>query len=240
MLDRTEQRIVGVLIEKERTVPDTYPMSENALIDGCNQKSNREPCMELRQFQVAGTLMSLMEKGWIARIDGGSRVIKYRHKVVEQLGLSSSELAILAELLLRGPQAPGALKPRVARMGFFSDPEQIESVLRAMARRPQPVVAQLLMAPRERDRRWRHLLGDGSEVAASGETEANVNPATLALPALHKTPATPATPAAPATPATPAAPAAPALGQIEIALRVTRLEAEVALLKAALIKLALI
>jgi uncharacterized protein YceH (UPF0502 family) len=165
MLDRTEQRIVGVLVEKEVTVPDTYPMSENALVDGCNQKNNRDPVMELAPFQVAGATMSLLEKGWIARIDGGGRVPKYRHKVVERLALTPPELAVLCELLLRGPQAPGALKPRVQRLGFTGTPEQIAAVLEQLASRAQPIVEQLTQRPRERDRRWQHLLGDGSEAA---------------------------------------------------------------------------
>ena len=214
MLDRTELRILGVLIEKERTVPDIYPMSENALVDGCNQKSNRDPVMEVQPFQLAGALMSLQEKGWIGRLDGVSRVTKYRHKVVERLGLREHEIAVLAELLVRGPQAPGALKPRVLRMGYAADPEQIEATLKAMASRPQPLVAQLPLAPRERDRRWQHLLGDGSEVSSGASVDDSE--------------------AAPAPSI--AAPAA-AVGASDLALRVARLEADVAALKASLAEL---
>lgn len=166
-LDRTEQRIVGVLIEKQRTVPDTYPLSENALVDGCNQKSNRDPITELVSFQVAGALMALQQKGVVAKVDGGARVAKFRHKLDEVLPGAPNELAVLAELLLRGPQAPGALKPRVARMGYHASPEQIDELLRQMASRKPPLVEQLPLAPRERDRRWRHLLGDGSELSAA-------------------------------------------------------------------------
>jgi len=82
-LDRTEQRIVGVLVEKQLTVPDSYPMSENALVDGCNQKSNRDPVTELATFQVAGALMAMQQKGLVAKIDGGGRVAKYRHRLDE-------------------------------------------------------------------------------------------------------------------------------------------------------------
>lgn len=167
MLDRTEQRIVGVLIEKELSVPDVYPMSENALIDGCNQKSNREPVTELRDFQVAGALMALQDKGWVARIDGGGRVAKFRHRVVDRLQLDRKQLAVLAELLLRGPQAAGALKPRVARMGCHGTAEEVEAVLRGLASRAEPLVELLPLRPRERDPRWRHLLGDGSELEAT-------------------------------------------------------------------------
>jgi uncharacterized protein len=217
MLDRTELRVLGVLIEKERTVPDIYPMSENALIDGCNQKSNRDPVMEVQPFQLAGVLMSLQEKGWIGRLDGVSRVTKYRHKVVERLGLREHEIAVLAELLVRGPQAPGALKPRVLRMGYAADPEQIEATLKAMASRPQPLVEQLPLAPRERDRRWRHLLGDGSEVSATSSAE-DADQASAPSP-MHS-----------------AAPSSAAAGS-DLAVRVARLEAEVAALKASLAEL---
>lgn len=161
MLDRTEQRILGVLIEKEATVPDTYPLTENALRAGCNQSNNRDPVMELQPFELVGAMMSLMEKGWISRIDGSGRATKYRHKVVERLGLRPDELAIFAELLLRGPQAPGALKPRIARFGVQAEPAEIEAALQRMAARPQPLVALLPLGPRERDRRFTLLIAEG-------------------------------------------------------------------------------
>ncbi|MBX3463106.1 MAG: DUF480 domain-containing protein [Planctomycetes bacterium] len=162
-LDRTGQRIVGVLIEKQLAVPDSYPLSENALVDGCNQKSNRDPAMELASFQVAGALMALQEAGWVARVEGGGRVARFRHRLTEELGVDAGDLAVLAELLLRGPQAPGALKPRVARMGLAASPEAIEQRLRGLAARTPPLVELLPLGPRERDARWRQCLGDGSE-----------------------------------------------------------------------------
>lgn len=168
-LDRTEQRIVGVLIEKQLSVPDSYPMSENALVDGCNQKSNRDPITELASFQVAGALMALQEKGFVARIEGAGRVPKWKHRAVEQWQVDAKDLAILAELLLRGPQAPGALKVRVARMGNHGAPEEIDAALRRLAERKPPLVELLPLGPRERDRRWRHLLGDGTEQHAAAE-----------------------------------------------------------------------
>ena len=192
MLDRTEQRIVGVLIEKEATVPDTYPMSENALVDGCNQKNNRDPVMGLEQFQVAGALMALVEKGWVTRVDGHGRVIKYRHRVVDRLALTPPELAVLCELLVRGAQAPGALKPRVARLGFTAEPPQIEALLQKMAGRPDALVAQMPLAPRERERRWRHLLGSdddatvaGTEPASAGIGAVGATPSAVVRPGLE-------------------------------------------------------
>ncbi len=169
-LDRTEQRIVGVLIEKQFSVPDTYPMSENALVSGCNQQNNRDPITELVAFQVAGAVMSLQEKGVVARVDGGGRVPRFRHKLDEVLQLSAHELAVVAELLLRGPQAPGALKPRVARMGYHGTPEQIEELLRGLSQRSPGLVEQLPLGPRERDRRWQHRLGDGAAATPAGES----------------------------------------------------------------------
>lgn len=160
-LDRTEQRIVGVLIEKQRTVPDTYPMSENALVAGCNQKSNRDPVMDLQSFEVAGACMALHQREVLARVEGGGRVVKFRHKLDERLGVGDDALAVLCELLLRGPQAPGALKPRVARLGFHGSPAQIEGVLQDLAAHAPPLVTRLAKRPRERDHRWAHLLGPG-------------------------------------------------------------------------------
>jgi uncharacterized protein YceH (UPF0502 family) len=218
MLDRTEQRIVGVLIEKERTVPDTYPLSENALVDGCNQKNNRDPVLELQPFQVAGALMSLQEKGWVARVDGVSRVTKWKHRFGERLGLGDAEIAIFAELLLRGPQAPGALKPRVARLGFAGEPAQIESVLQKLAGRPQPLVEQLPLGPRERDRRWRHLVGDGSEQQPEREAGREVGGGAAAPAALPDLPE-------------PREPREPRPDDA-LAARVARLERDVAELKA--------
>lgn len=165
-LDRTEARIVGVLIEKQRTVPDTYPMTENALVTGCNQKNNRDPVMDLEPFEVAGACMALHQREVIARVEGGGRAAKFRHKLDELLGVGDDALAVLCELLVRGPQAPGALKPRVARLGFHGTPAQIDDVLRDLAARPRPLVALQPKRPRERDARWAHLLSPGGGVAA--------------------------------------------------------------------------
>lgn len=186
-LDRTEQRIVGVLIEKQRTVPDTYPLSEKALLNGCNQSSNRDPVMSLETFELAGALMALHGRDVVRRVEGGGRVAKYRHRLDELLDVGDNQLAVLAELMLRGPQAPGALKARVARMGFHGTPEQVEAVLREMAAAEPPLCAQEPKRPRERDHRWRHLLGDGSEVQAIEDTAsdsgAGLAPASASAPA---------------------------------------------------------
>jgi uncharacterized protein YceH (UPF0502 family) len=164
-----------VLVEKQLSVPDSYPLTENALKDGCNQKSNRDPLTEFETFQVAGALMALQQRGAVARVEGGGRTAKFRHRLTEELHVDSRELAVLAELLLRGPQAPGALKPRVARMGLFATPQEIEELLGGLARRSPPLVEHLPLGPRERERRWCHLLGpalQGQEPRAAARTEA--------------------------------------------------------------------
>src|SRR5688572_17251648 len=115
-LDRTEQRVLGVLIEKELSVPEIYPLTLHALVAGCNQKSNREPVLALEEFEVEGAVTSLCLKDWAARREG-SRTVKFVHRTESMLGVGADEKAILAELLLRGPQTPNELKPRLSRMG---------------------------------------------------------------------------------------------------------------------------
>ena len=166
-LEPTEQRILGVLIEKELAVPDSYPLTENALLGGCNQKSNRDPVLALEDFQLSGALASMMEKRIVLRVSvAGSRTVRYRHQCDEVLGLNGREKAVLAELLLRGPQAPGALKPRVARMGMAATPAEILVVLEGLrARADGALVEQQPRRPRERDQRWTHLMGADAEEA---------------------------------------------------------------------------
>jgi hypothetical protein len=162
MLDRTEQRIVGVLLEKELAVPDSYPLTLNALVAACNQKSNRDPEMALEEFEVQGALMSLRLKEWVAESErDGGRTARYRHQVERKLQIDAREKAVVAELLLRGPQTPMELKARVPRMGFAAaGPADVEAVLQALANRTTgALVEQMARAPRERDARWAHLLG---------------------------------------------------------------------------------
>ncbi|MCB9883997.1 MAG: DUF480 domain-containing protein [Planctomycetes bacterium] len=203
-LDPTGQRIVGVLIEKQLSVPDSYPLTENSLLAGCNQSSNRDPVGEYESFQIAGALMALHEQNWVARVEGAGRVPKYRHRADERLGADPKVLAVMAELLLRGPQAPGALKPRVARMGYHAEPAAIEALLRGLAEQRPPLVEQLPLGPRERDRRWRHLLGPRAESSV---------------------------PRASAAPQPAPAPAAATAAPPDLASRVEALEAEVAALR---------
>ncbi len=186
-LDRLEQRIVGVLIEKQMTVPDAYPLTVNALVTGCNQKNNRDPQMSVEAYEVEGAIRSLMDKDWVREMDkAGGRVLRYEHVAGEQLGVENADLALLAELLIRGPQGPGALKTRASRMKPFGSPAEVESRLKALAARPVPYVEVLERRPREQQARWRHLLGKpfeaGSEEEADAEREADAALPTSAAP----------------------------------------------------------
>jgi uncharacterized protein len=128
-LSAIERRVLGVLIEKAKTTPENYPLSLNALRTGCNQKSNRAPMMQLEDDQVAEALESLRQSGAVAEIQGGARVDKYRHLAYEWLGVDKVELAVMAELLLRGTQTVGELRGRAARMEPIKDLPQLQPVL---------------------------------------------------------------------------------------------------------------
>ncbi|MBI5850762.1 MAG: DUF480 domain-containing protein [Planctomycetes bacterium] len=181
MIDAILQRIVGVLVEKELTVPDSYPLTENSLLVGCNQKSNRDPEMAVTATDLHPALLALREDGWIVRVEGGGRVVRYRHKVMERLNIDKAQMIVMVELLLRGPQAPGALKPRIARMGLDLEPTQIEGVLAALAaHQPVPLVERLPRRPRERDHRFGHLLGPRPE-STHGDPDDGDEPASPAV-----------------------------------------------------------
>ncbi len=175
MLDPVEQRVLGVLMEKELAVPDSYPMTEATLLAGCNQKSNRDPEMALESHDLHMALQSLREKQLVIRVDGSSRSAKYRHDVDTMLGLDQGQRAVLCELLIRGPQAPGALKPRVSRMDYHANPHEILDLLEALAARGgTKLVEQQPKRPRERDQRWGHLLGPREDEGEEGPPAATV------------------------------------------------------------------
>jgi uncharacterized protein YceH (UPF0502 family) len=128
-LDRVERRVLGVLIEKGKTTPDNYPLSLNALKNGCNQKSNRFPSMQLEEDEIEEVIERLREAGAVAVIQGGARVDKYRHLAYEWLGVDKVELAVMGELLLRGAQTVGELRGRAARMEPIKDLGELRPVL---------------------------------------------------------------------------------------------------------------
>src|SRR5438874_1712888 len=134
VLDVAERRVLGVLIEKAKTTPDVYPMSLNALVTGCNQKSNRDPVLGLTDVEVEDTLTDLQKLALATRVESG-RVEKWRHLLYEQWHVGKGEIAVLAELLLRGPQTEGDLRTRVSRMEPVEDLDALRAVLHPLVQR---------------------------------------------------------------------------------------------------------
>jgi uncharacterized protein YceH (UPF0502 family) len=161
VLEPEDQRILGSLLEKQTTVPGSYPLTANALRAACNQTSNREPVVDFDQQTVERTARALKERGLLRIVwsDTGRRTLKYHQILDERLGLEPNERALLTVLLLRGPQAPGELRTRTERLHPFADRGEVEACLRRMAQRPQPLVRELERRPGQQDRRWVHLLG---------------------------------------------------------------------------------
>jgi uncharacterized protein YceH (UPF0502 family) len=162
-LSALEARVIGCLIEKQITTPDQYPLSLNALVAACNQKSNRHPVMDLDEGTVQGTLDQLSRRHLVIEKSGfGSRVPKYQHRFCNTefgtLKLTPQELAVVCELLLRGPQTAGELRTRASRMAPFSDLTQVEAALEALiSREDGPFVVRLPREPGRRDSRYAHL-----------------------------------------------------------------------------------
>ena len=173
ILDPEDQRILGSLLEKQTTVPASYPLTANALRAACNQTSSREPVVDFDEQTVERTARSLKERGLLRIVwsDTGRRTLKYHQILDERLGLVPDERALLTVLLLRGPQSPGELRPRTERLHPFADRGEVEACLRRMAGRPQPLVHELERRPGQQDRRWVHLLGSAAEPSgAAAET----------------------------------------------------------------------
>jgi uncharacterized protein len=175
-LDSLEARVIGCLIEKQVTTPDQYPLSLNALVGACNQKSNREPVLNLDEATVQGTLDGLSRKHLLLERSGfGSRVPKYQHLFCNTeygtLKFSPQELAVVCELLLRGPQTPGELRSRASRMAKFGDVSEVEAVLQALQDRESgPLVARLPREPGRRESRYMHLFS-GEPVPQAAEED---------------------------------------------------------------------
>ena len=172
-LDPHEARVIGCLIEKQITTPDQYPLSLNALTNACNQKSNRDPVLALDEATVQQTVDRLSRKHLLFEKSGfGSRVAKYQHCFCNTefsgLKFTPQELAIVCELLLRGPQTPGELRGRAARMAEFADAAAVESALETLAQRPGgALVARLPREPGRRESRYAQLFS-GTAVLESG------------------------------------------------------------------------
>ena len=159
-LTETEVRVLGSLIEKDITTPEYYPLSLNALVNACNQKTNRDPVMQLDEDAVRGALDCLQEQRLAGPARGAdSRVTKYEQRLQEVFNFTRPEIAVLCVLLLRGPQTPGELRGRAERMHRFEAFEDVQSALQKLMQREPPLVKVLPRQPGTKESRYAHLLG---------------------------------------------------------------------------------
>ncbi|EMB4336417.1 YceH family protein [Citrobacter freundii] len=188
-LTATEARVIGCLLEKQVTTPEQYPLSVNGVVTACNQKTNREPVMNLSESDVQEQLDNLVKRHFLRTVSGfGNRVTKYEQRFCNSefgnLKLSAAEVAVITTLLLRGAQTPGELRSRASRMYEFSDMAEVESTLENLATREDgPYVIRLAREPGKRESRYMHLFcGEVDEAvaaadelpAASGDLQARV------------------------------------------------------------------
>jgi uncharacterized protein YceH (UPF0502 family) len=158
VLSLLETRVIGVLCEKQHTVPDTYPLSLNALVAGCNQKTSRHPIIEVIEAEVVAAIDSLKGPALVIESSGG-RVTRFAHNMERALQLPSQAIAILTVLMLRGPQTSGELRINCERLHKFADISAVEGFLEELAERPEgPMVVELPRQPGSRENRWAHLL----------------------------------------------------------------------------------
>lgn len=184
MLSAVEGRVLGSLLEKERTVPDQYPMSLHALMVACNQATNRDPVLALSEPEVDQAVTSLKAHG-LARLvhpTHGRGVTKYRQVLVEKLLLGKDDAAVLTLLLLRGPQTPGELRNRSERLHRFETPAEVEQVLHRLAERGEPLVRKLERQPGQKEARWQQLLADEQAGSASETMGAEAPMTVVGLP----------------------------------------------------------
>ena len=176
-LTPNEARVIGCLLEKQRTTPEHYPLSLNALTNACNQKSNRDPVLDLDESAVRDTVDALIKNGYVSEKTGfGSRVTKYQHRFCNtefgELKLSDQEVSVVCVLLLRGPQTPGELRTRTERLCRFRDIQQVESTLdNLMQREDGPFVTKLPREPGKREARFAHLFGAAAEPQDASHSE---------------------------------------------------------------------
>lgn len=179
-LNGTEARVIGCLLEKQVTTPEQYPLSVNAVTMACNQKTNREPVMNLSEHDVQEVLDALVKRHYLRTVSGfGNRVTKYEQRFCNSefgdLKLSSAEVAVITTLLLRGAQTPGELRTRASRMHEFSDMQEVEQTLEGLAAREDgPYVVRLAREPGKRESRYMHLFsGDVDISVKSSATDMN-------------------------------------------------------------------
>jgi uncharacterized protein len=176
ILSDVETRVLGALIEKELTTPEYYPLSLNSLVNACNQKSNRDPVMSLDENAVSQALRSLDKEGLAGPADAiDNRVAKFGHRLQEAFNFDRREIAVLCELLLRGPQTPGELRSRAERMHHFDDLGQVQLTLQRLAQREPPVVKVLPRQPGTKEARYVQLLsGDVQPETPRATPEAEI------------------------------------------------------------------
>lgn len=169
-LSLLETRVLGVLVEKQHTVPDTYPLTLNALVSGCNQKTSRQPILEATEAEVQSVLDHLKSLSLVVESSGG-RVMRYAHNAGRVLGVPPQSVALLATLMLRGPQTAGELRINSERLHPFSDISAVEAFLDELAARPDgALVSELARLPGTRETRWAHRLSGEPEAAAAEAT----------------------------------------------------------------------
>ena len=173
--DQVELRVLGCLLEKQRTTPDAYPLTLNSLRLACNQSTNRDPVVDYGESEIRGALERLGRRGWTRMASWGGRAMKYRHILGDALGVSNGELALLAVLILRGPQTPGELKGRSERLHAFDSLDEVEQTLAALSERE--LVRALPRRPGQKEQRYEQLLGDATEEEDSAEPLAAAEPA---------------------------------------------------------------
>lgn len=179
-LSLLETRVLGVLVEKQHTVPDTYPLTLNALVAGCNQKTSRHPILEASEAEVQASLDHLKGLSLVVESSGG-RVMRHAHNAGRVLGLPPQSVALLATLMLRGPQTTGELRINCDRLHRFSDISSVEAFLEELAARPAgALVRELARAPGTRETRWAHLLSgepdhDAATTAPAGAEAVTVS-----------------------------------------------------------------
>jgi uncharacterized protein len=166
-----EARVLGVLVEKQHTVPDTYPLSINSLVAGCNQKTARQPVIDASEAEVLTAVDALKTLSLVFE-SSGSRVTKVEHNLGRVLSLPSQAVALLAVLMLRGPQTSAELRLNSERLHRFADISSVEGFLNELADKPTPMVVKLQRAPGEREARWAHLLCGEVSAASAAATVA--------------------------------------------------------------------
>jgi hypothetical protein len=211
-LTADEARVLGVLIEKAQTTPESYPLTVNAIVNGANQKNNRHPLTSIDEGDAMSAVIGLRNKGLIVQQDGpGQRVPKFRHQFKEKTGLNTPEMVILAELFLRGPQTLGELRGHASRMHPLESLEMVRSTLEQLMNKPEPLVKRLAPAPGSRAERYVQLMCPGLHEVVEGEA---------------------------GEPAPAERPLTAGGGSGTVGERVAKLEEEVRALRAALVKLA--